>query len=166
MNHKLQSIIDNFELPLDDDQHKHVIASVGINDLRKNPTPEQEDHLNQVFQLIKDGQSIDQAIAQFMQQDNLEPSSLSDADLERIITEQAIKAADAALLTLPNIAEVEFNKLRQTFVQQFRKRVEQQLQSPEYRQNFLNQIQCLGESLTLSGNTPNTALLSSSSTNS
>lgn len=166
MNHKLQSIINEFELALSDDQNKHIISSLGITDLRKNPTPEQENHLNQVFQLIKDGQEIEQAISQFAQQDIAESSSLSDADLERIITEQANQAADAALLTLPTTAAGEINKLRQIFIEKFRLRVEQQLQSPEYHQAFLDGIECLGESPTLNGSTQSTALPSSSSSNS
>lgn len=151
MNHKLQSIINNFELSLSEEQNKHIISSLGITDLRKNPTPEQENHLNQVFQLIKDGQEIEQAISQ----------ALTNADLERIITEQANKAADAALLTLPNVAEGEINKLRQIFIEKFRLRIEQQLQSPEYHQAFLDRIECLGESPTLNGSTQTTALPSS-----
>ena len=166
MNHKLKDIIDNFELSLSEDERRNITSSLGIKDLRKNPTPEQEAELNHVCQLIKDGQSIDLAISKVTQQDSSESSSLSDADLEQIIIAQANKAADATLSTLPNLAQTESLNLRETFVQQFRTRIQQQLQSPEYQKAFIAQIECLGELPTLNSSTQNIALPSSSSSSS
>lgn len=166
MNHKLKEIIDNFELSLSEDQRRNITSSLGIKDLRKNPTPEQEAELNQVCQLIKEGESIDLAISKVTQKDRSESSSLSDADLEQIIIAQANKAADATLSTLPNLAQAESLNLRETFVQQFRTRIQQQLQSPEYQKAFIAQIECLGELPTLNSSTPNIALPSSSSSSS
>lgn len=80
-----------------------------------------------------------------------------------MIVEQANKAADATLSSLPNIAQAESSRLRQTFIQQFRTRIQQQLQSPEFQKAFIDQIESLGEYPALSGNIPNTALPGSSS---
>lgn len=166
MNRRLQDIIDNFDLSLSADDTRNITSSLGIKDLRKKPTPEQEAELNQVCQLIKEGESIDLAISKVTQKDSSESSSLSDADLEKIIIAQANKAADATLSTLPNLAQTESLNLRETFIQQFRSRIQQQLQSPEYQEAFIAQIECLGELPTLNSNTPNIALPSSSSSSS
>ena len=166
MNHKIKSIIDNFNLSLSEDDSRQITSSLGINDLRKNPTSEQEVNLNQVCQLISEGKSIDMAVAQVTQSDITEPLSLSDADLEKIITEQANKAADAALLSLPRLAESQISALRETFLQQFRIRIEQQLKSPEYQEAFIKEIESLGELPISNSSTPSIALPSSSSSSS
>ena len=135
-------------------------------DLRKNPTAEQELKFTQVCNLIKEGQNIEQSISSVVEQtkvDHEDSPALSDLDLEAIIIQQANKAADATLSSLPNIAQAESLNLRQTFIQQFRTRIEQQLKSPEYQKAFISQIESLGELPVLNSSITNTALPSSSS---
>ena len=135
-------------------------------DLRKNPTAEQELKFTQVCNLIKQGQTIEQSISSVVEPTKVaheDSPALSDLDLEAIIIQQANKAADATLSSLPNIAQAESLNLRQTFIQQFRTRIEQQLKSPEYQKAFISQIESLGELPVLNSSIPNTALPSSSS---
>lgn len=166
MNKKLTDIIASCELSLSAEDSKNIASSLGINDLRKNPTAEQELKFTQVCNLIKQGQTIEQSISSVVEQtkvDHEDSPALSDLDLEAIIIQQANKAADATLSSLPNIAQAESLNLRQTFIQQFRTRIEQQLKSPEYQKAFISQIESLGELPVLNSSITNTALPSSSS---
>lgn len=166
MNKRITEIIENHQLSLTDEDSRTITSSVGIDDLRKNPTDEQELKLTQICHLIKDGKTVIEAISSVVEptdNDGEDSKVLSDADIEAIIISQANKAADATLSSLPHIAQAESSKLRQIFVQQFRLRIEEQLKSPEYQQAFISQIESLGEYPALSGNIPNTALPSSSS---
>ena len=168
MNKKLTEIIEKSEISLSESDSKNITSSLGITNLRRNPTEEQEIALTQICNLIKEGKDIEQAIAEIVKNDELD-SSLAldvDAELEAIITQQATMAADATLSTLPNIAQAESASLRQKFIQQFRNRIQQQLQSPEYQEAFVAQIKCLGELPTFNSSTTNIALPSSSSSSS
>ncbi len=166
MNKRITEIIENHELSLSEEDSRTITASVGIDDLRRNPTEEQESRISQICHLIKDGKTVSEAISTVVEptdNDGEDSKVLSDADIEAIIISQANKAADATLSSLPNVAQAESSKLRQTFIQQFRLRVEEQLKSPEYQQAFISQIESLGEYPVLNGNIPNTALPSNSS---
>ena len=160
MNKKLTDIIKNCEVSLSDSESKDITSALGITDLRRNPTEEQEIEFTKICNLIKEGKAIEQAIAEVVKAKDL------NAQLEAIITHQANLAADATLSTLPSIAQAESTNLRQKFVQQFRKRISEQLQSPEYQKAFISQIECLGELPTFNNSTTNTALPSSSSSSS
>ena len=160
MNKKLTDIIKNSEISLSDSDSKNITSALGITDLRRNPTEEQEIEFTKICNLNKDGFAIEQAIAEVVKAKDL------NAQLEAIITHQANLAADATLSTLPSIAQAESTSLRQKFVQQFRKRISEQLQSPEYQKAFVSQIECLGELPTFNNSTTNTALPSSSSSSS
>ena len=168
MNKRLNDIITSCELSLSESDSRNIFDSLGIKDLRKNPTEEQELKFTQVCNLIKEGKTIEQAVSSVVSQihvDSEDSNALSNADKEAIIIKQANLAADATLSSLPNIAQAESLNLRQTFIQQFRIRIEQQLQSPEYQKAFISQIECLGELPVLNNSTPSTALPSSSSSN-
>ena len=165
MNKRITEIIENHQLSLSDEDSRTITAAVGIEDLRRNPTEEQELRLSQICHLIKDGKTVIEAISSVVEptdNDSEDSGVLSDADIEAIIISQANKAADATLSSLPNIAESEGWRLRQTFIQQFRRRIEEQLKSPEYQQAFIEKIESLGE-YRLSSNIPSTALPGSSS---
>ena len=166
MNHNIQNIFNEFEISLSEQDNRKITSSLNINDLRKNPTEEQEANLRQVCQLIKDGAAIDSAISKITQQEVSEISTSVSDELMQIIIQQANLAADQSLLALPKLAESETINLRNAFVTQFRIRIESQLKSAEYQAAFIEQIQCLGEPPTLNSSTPITALPSSSSTNS
>ena len=165
MNRKIEEIFNQLEPNLEETDIRKITSSVGIKNHGKNPTNEQEEGLEAVCQLIAAGESVESAI--------LKVSSLTDKSLEtssqnmeQIILEQANKAADAALMSLPNVAQSEIERLRQSFVKQFRTRIEQQLNSPKFQQQFVSQMECLGEQAVFSSSTTNTALLDSSSSNS
>ena len=166
MNKRITEIIAKHELSLSEEDTRTITASVDIDDLRRNPTEEQEVRLTQICHLIRDGKTVSEAISTVVEPTELDGEDsgvLSDADIEAMIISQANKAADATLSSLPNIAQAESSKLRQTFIQQFRNRIQQQLRSPEFQKAFIDQIESLGELPALSGNIPNTALPSSSS---
>ncbi len=98
MNKKLTDIIASCEVSLSAEDSKNIASSLGINDLRKNPTAEQELKFTQVCNLIKQGQTIEQSISSVVEQtkvDHEDSPALSDLDLEAIIIQQANKAADA-----------------------------------------------------------------------
>lgn len=169
MNKRITEIIAKHELSLSEEDTRTITASVDIDDLRRNPTEEQEVRLTQICHLIRDGKTVSEAISTVVEPTELDGEDsgvLSDADIEAMIISQANKAADATLSSLPNIAQAESSKLRQTFIQQFRNRIQQQLRSPEFQKAFIDQIESLGELPALSGNIPNTALPSSSSSSS
>jgi hypothetical protein len=168
MNKKLSDIITNCELTLSEEDSRNITSALGIKDLRKNPSEEQQIKFTRVCNSIKEGKTIEQAISTVVEgrKTDSQDSSIDDIDLEAIITHQANLAADATLSTLPNIAQSESAVLRQKFVRHFRIRVREQLQSPEYQKAFMAQIECLGELPTFNNSTTNTALPSSSSSSS
>lgn len=165
MNRKIQEIFNKLEQNLEEADIRKITSSVGIKNHGKNPTNEQEEGLEAVCQLIAAGESVESAISKVSSLTD-KSSENSRQNMEQIILEQANKAADAALLSLPNVAQSEIEQLRQSFIRQFRIRIEQQLSSPEFQQQFVSQMECLGEQVVFSSSTTNTALLDSSSSNS
>ena len=161
MNRKIEEIFDKLEPKLDEANIRKITSSVGIKNHGKNPTPEQEAGLEAICQLIATGESIELAISKVVEPDSSPKPNLNDTNLEKIILEQANKAADAALFSLPNVALAETEQLRQTFIQQFRSRVEEQLRSPEFQQQFISQMECLGEQRAESNNMKSIATLDS-----
>lgn len=162
MNHKLEDIFGSLEPNLVEADIKKITSSLAIKDRRKNPTPEQEVRLKAICQLIAAGEPIESAISKVITRDYNSPESGTiDRDWEKIILEQANKAADTALLSLPNEARIEAEQLRQTFIRLFRSRIKEQLSSPEFQQQFISQIECLGEQTAFSSSMTNTALLDS-----
>ncbi len=157
MNNKIKAIFENYHISLSEEDKKSITSKLDIKDLRKNPTEKQEEQLNQVCKLIGYGKNITHALAEI---DIKTDDSDSSLDFDAI-TELANRAADAALLSLPNLAQAEMEGLRAKFIEQFRIRVQQQLLSPEFKQKFVEQIECLGELTTSNNSSPNMALPSS-----
>ena len=166
MNRKIEDIFNKLSPKLEEVNIRKITSSVGIKNHGKNPTPEQEAGLEAICQLIATGESVELAISKVAEPDSSPKPNSNDTNLEKIILEQANKAADAALFSLPNVALAETEQLRQAFIQQFRSRVEEQLRSPEFQQQFISQMECLGELRASSSNMMNTATLDSSSSSS
>ena len=165
MNRKIEEIFNQLEPNLEETDIRKITSSVGIKNHGKNPTNEQEEGLKTICQLIVDGESVESAISKVSSLTD-KSSENSRHSMEQIILEQANKAADAALMSLPNVAQSEIERLRQSFIKQFRIRIKQRLNSPEFQQQFASQMECLGEQAVFNSSTTNTALLDSSSSNS
>lgn len=57
--------------------------------------------------------------------------------IDDLILALAAQAADAAFANLPNIAIAEHERMKASFVQEFRRRIAARLQNPECQQQFL-----------------------------
>lgn len=88
--------------------------------------------------------------------------------VEQFVQEQGSKMAEMSLATLPAMAEAEHQRLKDMFIQAYRKRIAEMLQDPAYRQRFETLMLGgeLGKLRLSSSTTSNIALPSSSSTSS
>ncbi len=87
-------------------------------------------------------------------------------NLDKFILSLANQSADATFSSLPNIAIEEYQRLKALFMQQYRQRIIERLQDPEFQQQFQAAMeggQDMGKLKLLSSTTSNTALLNSSS---
>ena len=152
MSHKIIEAASGFGVSLSDSDGERVNAFLGIEDKRKNLSDEQKLILQQVCQLISQGKSVEGAIAQMGSTDSSESTSesvvdrsaksepIDEPDLNLIIESQANRAADAAMMSLPNLASAEIEGFRRAFIRQFRKRITERLQSVEFQSAFVTTI--------------------------
>lgn len=150
------------------------------------PTEEQVRGFEKVCSLIQGGKQINEAINAVCEEaknekthkdtqvnDSTDPSESlqtenSNAKVEDFILSLANQSADATFASLPSIAIEEHQRLKALFVQQYRQRIMERLQDPEFRQQFQAAIegQDMGKLPLLNSTTSNIALLSSSSSSS
>lgn len=90
------------------------------------------------------------------------------SEQDQFILTLANQAADATLANFPQIAIAEHQRLKALFVQRYRQRLAEQLQNPEFRQQFQAALegQEMGKLNFLNSTTSNIALPSSSSSSS
>ncbi len=124
--------------------------------------------------LLREGKSIEEATeivvseAKNRTKESMLDSPLEDDELNKFIIEQAIKAADATLSSLPQVAFDEYQRLKEAFVRKYRERIVERLSDPEFKQQFVAAIEGtdLGKFKLLNNTPSNIALPSSSSSNS
>lgn len=183
MNNALKEIASKYSVS--EEKIPEILAGMKIKDAQK-PTRPQLEGFEKVCTMLKEGQSMDQALATILEsakndlsqkdtQTNPRANSSqsaqienSEAKLEEFILSLANQSADATFATLPNIAFEEHHRLKALFVQRYRERIISRLQDPEFRQQFQAAIegQDMGKLSLMSSTTSNIALLSSSSSNS
>jgi hypothetical protein len=90
------------------------------------------------------------------------------SERDELILTLANQAADATLANFPQIAIEEYQRLKALFVQRYRQRLAEQLQNPEFRQQFQAAIEGkeVGKFNLLNNTTSNIALPSNSSSSS
>ena len=169
MSHKIIEAASGFGVSLSSSDGERVNAFLGIKDKRKNLSDEQKLILQQVCQLMSRGESVEGAIALVGSTDSSESTSESvvdlsaksepvdEPDLNLIIESQANRAADAAMMSLPNLASAEIEGIRAAFIRQFRKRIRERLQSVEFQSAFVTTINGQGQ-LSATDTTSNTVL--------
>ncbi|MEL6579118.1 MAG: hypothetical protein AAFQ14_05170 [Cyanobacteria bacterium J06621_12] len=150
MSHKIIEAARGFGISLSESDGKQINDFLGITDKRKNLSNEQRLLVQQVCELISQGKSVESAIALAGSNDAsvsegfVEPSTESEAtdevDLNLIIESQANRAADAALMSLPDLAMSEIEGIRAAFIRQFRKRIRERLQSADYMSALVTTI--------------------------
>ena len=154
MSHKIIEAANGFGVSLSESDGEQVNAFLGITDKRKNLSDEQKLILQQVCELVSKGKSVERAIALLGSTDSSEsavgntaksePTDKPD-DLNLIIESQANRAADEALMSLPNLASAEIEGIRQAFIRQFRTRIRERLQSAEFQSCFVTTIDTQGQ---------------------
>lgn len=168
MNDNLKEIAQKYEVS--EEQISEILTGMNVKKL-DNPGKRQLEGLEQVCGLLKEGKSQDEAIAIVTDEAKSKVEESEEAfaveDLDNFIIQQAERAAESTLHSLPQIAIEEQYRLKALFVQRYRERLAQQLQDPGFRQQFQAAIegQELGKSNLLNA-TSNIALPSSSSSSS
>lgn len=183
MNNALKEIACKYEVS--EEEIPAILAGMKVKDAQK-PSKPQLEGFEKVCRMLKEGQPMDQALATILEEakndktqkdtqvngstnpsESLQTES-SEAKLEEFILSLANQSADATFASLPNIALEEHHRLKALFVQQYRQRIMERLQDPEFRQQFQAAIegQDMGKLPLLNSTTSNIALLSSSSSSS
>lgn len=158
-----------------ENQLNSLLTAAGIPADLDDYSDEHLETIQALNELVESGkaETYESAVVLYRQQQ--EYLALSDNpvqasnNLDEYILSLANQSADATFASLPRIALEEHQRLRALFVQQYRKRILERLQDPEFKQQFQAAIegQDLGKlKLLLSSTTSNTALLGSSSSNS
>ena len=173
MSHKIIEAAGGFGVSLSDSDGKRVNAFLGITDKRRNLSDSEKLLLQQICELVSQGKSVEGAIAvmgstnseESTSESVVEPLSaksepIDEPDLNLIIESQANRAADAAMMGLPNLANAEIEGFRQAFIRQFRKRIRERLQSVEFQSAFVTTIDTQGRLPT--ANTANNTVLANS----
>ena len=153
MSHKIIEAASGEGVSLSESDGERINVFLGIEDKRKNLSDEQKLILQQICQLVSQGQSVEGAIALVGSTGNSKSISesvvvcsdaksepIDEPNLNLIIESQANRAADAALMSLPNLASAEIEGIKQAFVRQFRKRIRERLQSVEFQSAFVTTI--------------------------
>jgi hypothetical protein len=144
-----------------------------VKNLEK-PSKRQLEGFEKVCALLKEGKETQEAIALVVEEAKNSPKEaiaelqLEDGELNKFIIEQAVRAADATLLSLPQVGLEERERIRTLFINAYRARLAQCVQDPEYKRNFIALLegQDTGKLNLLSSTDLTIALLNSSSSNS
>ena len=154
MSHKIIEAASSFGVSLLPSDGERVNAFLGITDKRKNLSDEQKLILQHACELVSQGKSVEEAITVMGSTDSSESAvdcssaksePTDEPDLNLIIESQANRAADEALMSLPNLAKSEMESFRQAFIRQFRKRIRERLQSAEFQSAFVTTIDTQGQ---------------------
>jgi hypothetical protein len=173
MNEALKEIASRYEVA--EDRISEILSQMKVKNPEK-PTKKQLEGFERVCTLLKEGKSIEEATeivvsqakngVQESRSDSL--SLIEDDELDNFITEQALRAADATLSSLPQVAYDEYQQLKEAFVRKYRERIAERLNDPVFKEQFVAAIEGrdMGK-FKLSSSTHSTiALPSSSSSNS
>ena len=174
MNNALKEIAAKYNVA--EENISEILAGMKVKDAQK-PSKAQLEGFEKVCVMLQEGKPMDQALTILLEEAKngkvgKEASQVSGTitpeDLDSFILEQAKRAAETTLLRFPQIAREEYNRSQGLFVQAYRQYLAEQLQNPEYRQNFIAAIeeQELGKSELLGSTMSHTALPSSSSSSS
>jgi hypothetical protein len=184
MNNALKEIAAKYEVA--EESIPEILSGMKVKDPQK-PTKPQLEGFEKACTLIQQGQPLPEAvnavIAEAMEKktpketekeatpDNTDQPIVPDHlpnQVEQFVQEQGGKMAEMSLATLPAMAEAEHQRLKEMFIQAYRKRIAEMLQDPAYRQRFETLMLGgeLGKSMLSSSTTSNIALPSSSSTSS
>lgn len=159
MSHKIIETASSFGVSLLPSDGKQINDFLGITDKRKNLNDEQKLLVQQIGELVGQGKSVTEAISKagarsaiaFISSTDKKSASSSvnlnanskttdEVDLNLIIESQANRVADAALMSLPDLAMSEMESIRAAFIRQFRKRIRERLQSVDYQSAFVTTI--------------------------
>lgn len=167
-------LLEQLKKPVD--QIDSLLKAAGIGTELETYT---DDHLNtlQVLdEMVASGKTktYKEAAKLYRQQQAHSTATTSESVVEeaserdQFILTLANQAADATLANFPQIAMAEHQRLKALFVQRYRQRLAEQLQNPEFRQQFQAAIegQEMGKFNFLNSTTSNIALPSSSSSSS
>lgn len=176
MNNALKDIATKYEIS--EEKMLEILAGMKVKNAEK-PSKPQIEGFEKVCILLEEGKPMDEALATILDEakngktrefqideENSQPTDTPKAEeLDNFILRQAEYAADATLVSFPQIANEEQHRLKELFVQRYRQRIAQQLQDPKFRQHFQAAIegQGVGKLNLLSSTTSNIALPSSSS---
>jgi uncharacterized protein YoaH (UPF0181 family) len=171
MNEALKEIANRYEVA--EDKISEILEKLPVKNPEK-PTKKQIQGFEKVCTLIKEGKSTEEAIEIVVREakngtKELMPDSLiEDEELDNFIIEQAIRAADATISSLPQVAFDECQRLKESFVRKYRERIAERLNDPEFKQQFVATIEGkeMGKFIFSNSTHSTIALPSSSSSNS
>ncbi|WP_250126314.1 hypothetical protein [Chroococcidiopsis sp. CCMEE 29] len=172
MNNALKEIAAKYGVS--EEKIPEILSGMKIKDAQK-PSKPQLEGFEKICIMLQEGKPMAQALVMLLDEakngragKETSTNTPNAEEIDSFILTQAQRAADATLASLPQIAVEEHQRLKELFVQRYRQRIAQQLQDPEFRQQFQLAIegQQMGKFNFLNSMTSNIALPSSSSSNS
>lgn len=162
------------ELQKPEAQLNSLLSAAGIQTDLEDYTTEHLETIQAINELVESGDAKTYEEAQVLrsqQQQQADDATSQKAaqplnNLEEFILSLANQAADTTFASFPSMALEEHHRLKALFVQQYRLRILERLQDPEFQQQFQAAMsgQDLGKlKLLLSSTKSSTALLGSSS---
>jgi hypothetical protein len=136
----LKEIANKYEIT--EENILEIVAGIKVKNPEK-PTKRQLEGFEQVCHFLKEGKPINEAIALVVEEakngskEAIASSQLEDGQLEKFIIEQATKAANETLLSLPQVKLEETQRIRNLFISAYRARIAECIQDPEYKRQFI-----------------------------
>ncbi|GFE72211.1 hypothetical protein [Chroococcus sp. FPU101] len=174
MNEAIKEIANKYEII--EERISEILAGMKVKNPGK-PTKIQLEGFEKVCILIKEGKGVEEAIAIVVAEAKNNSNStqvetqLGEEGLEKLVLELADQAAETMLSSIANLALIpleQYQRIKALFISRYQAQIIEQLQNPQYRQQFLALMTGDNEGkLKLLSNTDSTlALLNSGSSSS
>ncbi len=163
MNQKFRDIVAKYELT--EEISVKILAELKIENPNKNPSKIRLQAFESVCNLLQQGMTLEQATAEVVEsathqseteslqqlqtpepeetpQSHSEPVPVTEAkaielkDIDSIIEQQALQAAEQALSSLPNLGQAEYDRVKESFILKFREHFIKKLLGSNFQQDF------------------------------
>ena len=163
MNQKFRDIVAKYELT--EEISVKVLAELKIENPNKNPSKIRLQAFESVCNLLQQGIEFNSAISQVVEsathqseteslqqlqtidaeetpQSHSEPVQVTQAqaielkNIDSIIEQQALQAAEQALSSLPNLGQAEYDRVKESFILKFREHFIKKLLGSNFQQDF------------------------------